>query len=79
MRCTLYLEALSTDGLELVGQVLCDGLSESPTLTIASQGRQTWTTTVTKLTQAQVKIGVVIQERLNRGLGRCWVSELCKL
>jgi len=80
LTCVLRLASTSgEDGVETSRSVCCEGLDQSPLLTVDAQGKVTWSTEITLLAHGSFGIGVVVEERLKAvgGTGRRWTSDVC--
>ena len=59
--------------------ICCEGLDQSPSLSIEPHERASWSTEITLLAHGDIGIGVIVEERSKAGVGsqRRWTSNFC--
>ena len=59
--------------------ICCEGLDQSPLLTIEPHERASWSTEITLLAYGYTGVGVIVEERSKAGIGsqRRWTSNIC--
>lgn len=80
LTCSLRLTVVSReDSHEASKSICCEGLDQSPVLTVESQESTTWSTEITLLAYGSIGLGVIVEEKSKADLDniRRWTSNIC--
>ena len=80
LTCCLRLIVVPKEGShEASKSICCEGLDQSPLLSIKPHESASWSTEITLLAHGSIGIGVIVEERSKAGVGsqRRWTSNFC--
>jgi hypothetical protein len=81
LTCSLRLTVLpKEDTLEASKTICCEGLDQSPILTVEPHESSTWSTEIILLVCGNIGVGAIVEEKSKvglRGHGRRWISNIC--
>jgi hypothetical protein len=81
LKCAIRVVVAARDQDENAQSICCDGIDESPVLTVKAHQVVSWSTDLTFLASGILQIGAVVEERNQRSerKGNIWFSDMCQV